>query len=240
LRPDVGPDWLHEIKHDGYRLIVQRDGKRVRLFTRRAFWSSRRYWPRSNTGPNPPKTRCVTPSSKACGRIYDGEGRSARETFYPSTVWAVSEAGFILFFLSFRCKKLTASSAPFTPSSWQRRYASPVEESSRKNSFNAKPSMEASTKSVAPFSVTSLIVHDRRQVPSMAIMCAEIGCSKVTYRFSLRFSWGIGCNPTNVTPLVALRRLTHRKRSREKLAIQSSISGPDEGGPIRLAAARQR
>jgi hypothetical protein len=25
------PDWLHEIKHDGYRLIVQRDGPRVRL-----------------------------------------------------------------------------------------------------------------------------------------------------------------------------------------------------------------
>jgi bifunctional non-homologous end joining protein LigD len=22
-------NWLHEIKHDGYRLIVQRDGKRV-------------------------------------------------------------------------------------------------------------------------------------------------------------------------------------------------------------------
>jgi bifunctional non-homologous end joining protein LigD len=27
-------DWLHEIKHGGYRLIVQLDGKRVRLFTR--------------------------------------------------------------------------------------------------------------------------------------------------------------------------------------------------------------
>ena len=26
------PDWLHKIKHDGYRLIVQRDGDRVRLF----------------------------------------------------------------------------------------------------------------------------------------------------------------------------------------------------------------
>jgi hypothetical protein len=25
---------IHKIKHDGYRLIVQRDGKRVRLFTR--------------------------------------------------------------------------------------------------------------------------------------------------------------------------------------------------------------
>ena len=22
----AGPDWLHEIKHDGYRLIVQREG----------------------------------------------------------------------------------------------------------------------------------------------------------------------------------------------------------------------
>ena len=28
------PEWIHEIKHDGYRLIIQRDGKRVRLWTR--------------------------------------------------------------------------------------------------------------------------------------------------------------------------------------------------------------
>ena len=39
--PD-GPDWFHEIKHDGYRLIVQREGDRVRLFTRSGFdWSER-------------------------------------------------------------------------------------------------------------------------------------------------------------------------------------------------------
>jgi bifunctional non-homologous end joining protein LigD len=30
-----GPEWFHEIKHDGYRLIARREGKRVRLFTRR-------------------------------------------------------------------------------------------------------------------------------------------------------------------------------------------------------------
>jgi hypothetical protein len=30
----AGPDLAREIKHDGYRLIVQRGGKRVRLFTR--------------------------------------------------------------------------------------------------------------------------------------------------------------------------------------------------------------
>jgi ATP-dependent DNA ligase len=36
------PEWVHKIKHDGYRLIVQRDGKRVRLFTRNGHdWSSR-------------------------------------------------------------------------------------------------------------------------------------------------------------------------------------------------------
>ena len=36
------PDWLHEVKHDGYRLIVQRDGKRVRLWTRNGYdWSGR-------------------------------------------------------------------------------------------------------------------------------------------------------------------------------------------------------
>jgi len=39
------PEWLHEIKHDGYRLIVQREGKRVRLFTRNGHdWSGRFPW----------------------------------------------------------------------------------------------------------------------------------------------------------------------------------------------------
>jgi bifunctional non-homologous end joining protein LigD len=36
------PEWIHEIKHDGYRLIVQREGQRVRLFTRNGHdWSDR-------------------------------------------------------------------------------------------------------------------------------------------------------------------------------------------------------
>jgi ATP-dependent DNA ligase len=28
-------DWVHEVKHYGYRLIVRREGETVRLFTRR-------------------------------------------------------------------------------------------------------------------------------------------------------------------------------------------------------------
>jgi ATP-dependent DNA ligase len=41
-KPPSGPDWVHEIKHDGYRLIVRRDGPTVRLYTRNAFdWTAR-------------------------------------------------------------------------------------------------------------------------------------------------------------------------------------------------------
>jgi bifunctional non-homologous end joining protein LigD len=37
-----GPDWLHEIKHDGYRMMVHRDEAAVRLFTRRGYdWTNR-------------------------------------------------------------------------------------------------------------------------------------------------------------------------------------------------------
>jgi bifunctional non-homologous end joining protein LigD len=40
-KPPSGPDWVHEIKHDGYRLIVRRDGE-ARLFTRRGHdWTDR-------------------------------------------------------------------------------------------------------------------------------------------------------------------------------------------------------
>jgi bifunctional non-homologous end joining protein LigD len=35
-------NWIHEIKHDGYRLIVQREDKRVRLWTRNGHnWTDR-------------------------------------------------------------------------------------------------------------------------------------------------------------------------------------------------------
>ena len=37
------PDWFHEIKYDGYRLRVERDGDRVRLITRGGYNWSKRY-----------------------------------------------------------------------------------------------------------------------------------------------------------------------------------------------------
>jgi ATP dependent DNA ligase domain len=42
VKPPAGSDWVHEIKHDGHRLIVRRDGETVRLFTRRGYdWTGR-------------------------------------------------------------------------------------------------------------------------------------------------------------------------------------------------------
>jgi bifunctional non-homologous end joining protein LigD len=40
-----GDSWLHEIKYDGYRLRVERDGDRVRLITKGGYdWSKRYPW----------------------------------------------------------------------------------------------------------------------------------------------------------------------------------------------------
>ena len=40
--PPAGPDWIHEIKHDGYRLMARRDSAGIRLLTRNGHdWSPR-------------------------------------------------------------------------------------------------------------------------------------------------------------------------------------------------------
>ncbi|MGL3107049.1 ATP-dependent DNA ligase [Bradyrhizobium sp. BR 1432] len=40
-----GPDWIHEVKHDGYRMLVIREDKRVRLLSRNGSdWTKRYPW----------------------------------------------------------------------------------------------------------------------------------------------------------------------------------------------------
>jgi bifunctional non-homologous end joining protein LigD len=41
--PPEGPQWIHEIKHDGYRMIARKRDWRVRLFTRRGYEGSERH-----------------------------------------------------------------------------------------------------------------------------------------------------------------------------------------------------
>lgn len=41
-KPPSGPEWIHEIKHDGYRLMIRRDTAGMRLLTRRGYdWTAR-------------------------------------------------------------------------------------------------------------------------------------------------------------------------------------------------------
>src|ERR1043166_1325003 len=41
-RPPRGPGWIHEIKHDGYRMMLRRDAAGIRLITRGGYnWVAR-------------------------------------------------------------------------------------------------------------------------------------------------------------------------------------------------------
>src|SRR5262249_51456227 len=67
----VGPGWIREIKHDGYRLQVRRDGDTVWLFTRRGYDSSSRYPAIAKTAAEL-RARSFTIDGKACVCGPDG------------------------------------------------------------------------------------------------------------------------------------------------------------------------
>jgi bifunctional non-homologous end joining protein LigD len=62
-RPPVGPQWIHEIKHDGYRLIARKRDDRVRLFTRGGFDWTERY----------PRIRAAAAALRTASAVIDGE-----------------------------------------------------------------------------------------------------------------------------------------------------------------------
>jgi ATP-dependent DNA ligase len=68
------PDWIHEIKYDGYRLRVERDGGRVRLLTRNGFdWTKRFPWIVESALKNRVKRF-----------VIDGEAGGAWRHYYPN------------------------------------------------------------------------------------------------------------------------------------------------------------
>ena len=71
LKPPAGREWVHEIKHDGYRLQVRLDGDVVRLFTRKGYdWSDR--YPAIAVTATKLRARSFTLDGEACVCGPDG------------------------------------------------------------------------------------------------------------------------------------------------------------------------
>jgi ATP-dependent DNA ligase len=70
-RAPAGPDWVYELKHDGYRLMVRRDGDRVRIFSRRGADFTPRF-PRIVEAVRRLKVRSVLLDGE--GIVYDQHG----------------------------------------------------------------------------------------------------------------------------------------------------------------------
>jgi bifunctional non-homologous end joining protein LigD len=62
-KPPEGSQWIHEIKHDGYRMIACKQADRVRLFTRRGYDWTERY----------PLIRKAVAAIRTVSAVIDGE-----------------------------------------------------------------------------------------------------------------------------------------------------------------------
>jgi hypothetical protein len=90
-KPSFGPYWVHEIKHDGYRLIVRRDGPAVRLFTRRGHdWSDRARCAGDSCGKNRPASG-LPPGGNDTLRGKARKGSVDTLTILPNTIRLVGE-----------------------------------------------------------------------------------------------------------------------------------------------------
>lgn len=67
----AGADWIYEIKHDGYRLMVRRDGSTVRVYTRNGADYTARF-PRIVEAARKLKVRSVLLDGE--GIVYNGKG----------------------------------------------------------------------------------------------------------------------------------------------------------------------
>jgi hypothetical protein len=66
------PDWLHEIKYDGYRLCVERDDDRVRPITRGGYdWTRRFTWREVASRGDPRELKRAEAALARYGRLID-------------------------------------------------------------------------------------------------------------------------------------------------------------------------
>src|SRR4051812_24645327 len=95
-KPPAGSSWIHEIKHDGFRLMARRDPVGIRLITRRGHdWAAR--YPLVVEAVNHLKVRsCLIDGEVVCcdergwppSSCFATEAASPRHSFTPSTSWS--------------------------------------------------------------------------------------------------------------------------------------------------------
>jgi bifunctional non-homologous end joining protein LigD len=95
-RPPSGSNWIHEIKHDGYRLMARRDPVGIRLITRRGNdWTSR--FPLIVEAVNQLKVRsclidgeavCCDEKGLAVFHVLRRRGNESQAFLYASTCWS--------------------------------------------------------------------------------------------------------------------------------------------------------
>jgi ATP-dependent DNA ligase len=65
--PPIGSGWIHEIKHDGFRILARRQGDRIRLFTRNGYDFTSRF----------PKITAAVAALPARSCVVDGKPLSS-------------------------------------------------------------------------------------------------------------------------------------------------------------------
>jgi hypothetical protein len=129
-KPPVGPQWIHEIKHDSYCLIARKREGRVRLFTRNGFdWSDRNPRISKAVADLPPASATIDREAVWC----DGEGLAIFDRLH-SRVYD-GEVSLYAFDLS----RATARQSSRTPASSARRASSRSTASTRTDPGRARP-----------------------------------------------------------------------------------------------------
>ena len=86
----AGPDWFHEIKYDGYRLRLEREGDRVRLITRGGHnWADRYAWIVEAARKNQIKRFIIDGEAVVLGvdGVADFNALHSRKTRHDSASW---------------------------------------------------------------------------------------------------------------------------------------------------------
>ena len=91
-KPPSGPGWIHEIKHDGFRILAHRQGRTIRLITRNGYDFSDRFLLIVDAVAALPVRSCIV-DGEAIAVDENGLSVFDSETTRPTLVEVIDENG---------------------------------------------------------------------------------------------------------------------------------------------------